>query len=325
MNRILFAIALLLASPAVADTVTLTGSDDGAGRIMVDGQVVDYTGSKLTIKSVAGSERSFPASRVVKIDTKWPDGWHDALTAIDAQKYREAVDLLAKAARTDNRPWVRRLAMQHLMHCYAATGDYMTAGRLLVELARSDIATPALAEAPLAWYADDSIPAAATNEWLDNTEVPIAQLLGASYALATAERGRAEQAIDKLLKSPDPSIAWLAEMQSWRPQIVTAKADDVARWETRVRQAPESLQAGGWLVLGDARRQLKQYDPAALAYLRASMLAKPQPQLAAHSLWRASEVLRLAGQVEEATKLARQVVDEYPQTAPAREAQGVLH
>ena len=325
MPRFLLATLLLFGSVATADTVTLTGSDQGAGQILVDGQVVEYTGREIVIERGVGGERKYPADRVLKIETNWPAGWQEGLDALDSEQYATAVDRFASAARTDQRAWVRRLAMQHLLHCYAATGDQATAGQLLVNLAASDPATPALAEAPLAWHSGDRIPAATADEWMANTNSPVAQLLGASHALSGSNRTQALNVLKTLARSSDPRVAWLAEMQTWRADLVTAKPDDVARRDRRLRQAPESLQAGGWLVLGDTQRQLKEYDPAALSYLRTSLLAEPQPQLAAHALWRASQALRLAGHDDEANQLAHQLLDEYPKTAPAREAEGVIH
>ncbi len=326
-NLKLFAFAVLLSVSVAtlrADTAILSAGDDGTGTIEISGELVDYTGAHVTIRRADGVERDYPAARVEQIDTDWPEGFKEGSAAIEAGDYPRAAELLAAAARADRRAWVRRLAMEQLMRCYASAGDAATAGRLLVELARSDPTTPALDHAPLAWYAADSIPPATATAWLVSEASPVAQLLGASYSLAGSARGESLAALKQLTRSTDERHARLAEMQSWRAEIVTATARDVARWEERLRAMPEPLQAGGWLVVGDAHRQQRNFDSAALAYLRCNLLADRQPQLAAEALWRASQVLASAGQQDEATKLAKQLVRDLPQTAAAREARGVL-
>ncbi len=307
-----------------ADTVTLSASDDGTGTMEMSGEVVDYTGETIIIRGVGSARREFPAARVQSIDTKWPDGFEEGTAALDAGDYPRAAELLAQAARADTRAWVRRKAMERLMDCYAAAGDFATAGRLLIELARSDPSTPALNHAPLAWYATDIVSPAIFNEWLSNNSSPIAQLLGASFALSGSSREDAIARLNRLQLLSDDHIAPLAEMQSWRPKVVTAKPSNLQRWEKRLRDSPESLQAGGWLVLGDAYRQLRDFDAAALAYLRCHMLAHRQPQLAAEALWRASNALATAGHDDEAARLAGQLQRELPKTAAARSARRVL-
>lgn len=307
-----------------ADTVVLSAGDDNSGTVEITGEIVDYTGGQITVRRPGGVARDYPARRIKSIDTEWPDGFEEGADALDSVEYARAAGLLAAAARVDQRPWVRRMAMEKLMECYASGGDATTAGRLLVELAKSDPATPALEHGPLAWFATNDMAPAIIDEWLRNEASPVAQLLGASYALSGSGRADAAAKLERLKKSPNESLAWLAEMQSWRGKVATVKPSDVSRWKQRLRDAPESLQAGGWLVLGDAHRQLRQFDPAALAYLRCHLLANRQPQLAGEALWRASRVLAAAGQTEEAAKLSEQLLNELPQTAAARQARGVL-
>lgn len=327
--RIAFLTCLALAATALAttargDTVTLSGSDAGAGTIEITGEVVDYTGEAITISRPPAGERDYPASRVVAVDTAWPAGYTAGLDALAAANYAEAAQQLAAAARADRRGWVRRLAMQSLMQCYAAAGDPTTAGKLLVEIARSDPATPAFEHAPLAWHAATAVPPSVVSEWLASP-TPAAKLLGASRALSGSDRATAVAALEQLATSGDPSLAPLAEMQLWRIELVTASAADVARWQARLRTFGEQLTPGGWLVVGDAYRQLKQTDNAALAYLRCEMLAGDrQPQLAAYALGRAADTLERAGQGGEARQLREQLVADYPKTDPARQGRAVL-
>lgn len=308
---------------AVADTVTLSSGDDGKGRIEISGNVVDYTGIEVTIGTVGGSERSYPAGRVVSIDTRWPDGYQQGGEELDAGKYSQASKLLTAAVRADQRAWVRRLAMEKLMDCYAAVGDLGSAGRLLVELAKSDPTTPAMRRAPLAWHSGTQVAPAVVAEWQASNQ-PAAQLLAASYSLSGSDRAAALETLASLARGGDEQVARLAEMQQWRTQVVTASSSDVERWEKRLAELPDSLQAGGWLVVGDTHRQLRQADAAALAYLRASMLADRRPQLAAAAMLRAAKTLEADGKQDEAQQLVAELMRDYPKTAAASEAKNML-
>lgn len=306
---------------ARADTVILTAGEEGT--IEISGKVVDYTGESIVVQRPGGSERDFPAGRVVRIDTPWPAGFENGRAALAEGDYAKATELLAAAARADQRAWVRRIAMRDLMQCYAAAGDPATTGRLLVELAKSDPTTAALHHAPLAWYATDRVQRTVVAEWWAGG-APVAQLLAASYSLSGSERDRAATELKAFARTGDGPMAQLATMQLWRIDTVTATSGEVDAWEKRLQKMPETLQAGGWLVVGDARQQQGQGDAAALAYLRSSMLANRQPQLAAHSLWQAARVLQRGGQPREASQLVGQLIRDYPQTAAAGRAKSMV-
>lgn len=317
-------LTLIAAMRCAADTVILFAGDDNTGTIEVSGEIADFTGRAITLRRPGASDREYPAGRVKRIDTKWPDGFDEGTAELEAGHYSRAAQRLAEAARGDQRAWVRRLAMARLMECYASAGDRTTAGRLLVELVRNDPTTTALEHAPLAWYATDGVPPAAVDEWLASANLPAAQLLGASHALAGSEQAQALAILKQLERSGDSRLARLAEMQSWRAQIVTATPRDIARYDGRLRDLPESLQAGGWLVLGDMHRHRREFDDAALAYLRCQLLAKHDPPLAATALGRAAGVLATAGHDEESARLSEQLARQYPQTAAAREVHNML-
>lgn len=306
-----------------ADTVTLTAGEDNTGTVEIAGEIIDYTGRQITIRRPTG-ERSYPAERVAHIETTWPEGLQAGREALQQRDYARAAELLTTAARGDQRAWARRLAMQDLMQCYAAAGDTATAGRLAIDLARSDPTTPAIAHAPLAWFTVDEVAPATYEAWLADADSVVAQLLGASHALPTSKRAEALRVLTRLQRDPDPRVSFLALAQAWRGEIVTAQAADLERWDKRIRQAPEAVQAGAWLVLGDAHRQLRQFDQAALAYLRAEMLAARQPHLGAHALWGATRSLQNAGQTNEATRLAEQLLAECPKTAAAERVRAML-
>lgn len=315
------ALALYVAGSVSADTARLSSGE--RGTIEITGTVVDYTGEKITIERPGGQERSFPAGRVIYIDTDWPPGYETGQAALAERDYRRAVQQLTSAARGDQRPWVRRLAMTGLMQCYAAAGDWTTAGDLLVAIAASDPTTQALDTAPLAWFPIAGVPRDKVEAWLAS-DMPVARLLGASHALQTSRRDQALAVLRELQQTDDPRVATLATAQRWRAETVTATPEDVARWEAQLRQAPEAVQAGGWLVIGDALTRLGEHDRAVLAYLRVPVLYAQQRQLAARALLEAARVLLRSGERDEAARIARELAADYADLPPAKEVQNLL-
>lgn len=308
---------------ASADTVTLTAGNDQTATVEIIGDIVDYTGNQIAIRRPSG-ERTYPAERVLRIETSWPEGFQAGRDAMAQGDYANATKLITNAARAEQRAWVRRMAMQDLIECYVAAGNRATAGQLLIDLSRSDPTTSAIAHAPLAWIEADGVPPATFEAWLTDSSSVVAQLLGASYALSTGRRNEAIAVLKKLERDPDTRIAFLARSQNWRPQVITANTSDLARWAKLTREAPESAQSGAWTVVGDLHRRFKQLDEAALCYLRAELLADRQPQLAAGTIWQAARTLKADGQQQESARLVDELLAKYPQTAAAGEARAMV-
>ena len=323
--RPLLALTLLLAlAPGVgADRVELA-TEKGAGVIEVEGKVIDFTGEKITLERLSGMQKSYRASRVRRVDTDWPDGYLAGQAALQKRDYAEAIRQLTAATRKEQRPWVRRLAMTSLMQAYVARGDWSTGGDLLVAIAGSDPTTAALDQAPLAWFPISGVPRGKVEQWLADARSPTARLLGASHAMQTNRRNDALRELQKLQQSGDPRIAFLAQSQAWRASVVSAKQAEIDRWKKRTLQSPERLQAGAWLVIGDGYRQQRQYDDALLAYLRLPTLHAEQPQLAAEGLLKAAQTAQAAGQHDEVAKLAAELLRDYAETPPAKQARAML-
>ncbi len=308
---------------AHADTFRLA-TKNAAGSVEVTGTIVDYTGEKITLERTGGAPRAYPAERVVDVDTEWPKGYEAGEAALAEHDYPSAIRQFTAAARHDQRPWVRRLAMTQLMQAYTAVGDWTTAGDLLLAISRSDPTTPALDAAPLAWFPVEGVPRGKIDAWLSGDSSPAARLMGASHAMQTSLRGEALKHLRALQRSGDPRIAFLARAQSWRAAIVTAKRADIDRWETILRDSPERLRAGAWFVVGEARRQQRQHDAAVLAYLRVPLLFPEHRQLAARALWEAAQAAQSAGRQDESAQIAQELIRDYAETPPAHDARAML-
>jgi tetratricopeptide (TPR) repeat protein len=315
--------ALFAAPPASAEeTVRLRSGSDGRGVVEVVGTVVDFTGREIRLAR-AGREQAYPTQRVIEVVTQWPPGYDEGKAALAEGKYAEAVQQFARAAQAEQRVWVRRLAMEQMIAGYAAQEDWLRSGDLLVSLASSDPATPALGRPPLPWARVEGVPQPRAENWLrDNTEA--AQLLGASHLLPGALRGEATKVLQALARSEDPRIALLAQAQLWRTEVVTVGLSQVAKWEETLRKASAPAGGGPWLAVGDAYRQKGEHDRAMLAYLHSAIDFPHDIPSAARGLSLAAQVARDAGQTEEERKLLRQLARDYPNTPPAIAARSML-
>ena len=282
---LLVALTLLATDAARAeDVVYLTPEGQAHGRLAVRGEIVDYTGEAITIAGPTGQPRRYPAERVVNIETKWVDAHQAGRDALAKHDFEAAARRLSEANRAEQRVWARRLILADLMRAYAALGKPEQAGEVLLALVQSDPPTPALAEAPLAWFPDDRVGRAKADAWLAKKDQPVAVLLGASYLLSTSAATDARKALYDLLRQSDPRIVALAEAQLWRSDLPRSDQADVTRWATQAEQLPESLRAGPYYVLGQAYERLGLPDDAALAYLHVPVLFPERRELAARAL-----------------------------------------
>jgi TolA-binding protein len=116
----------------------------------------------------------------------------------------------------------------------------------------------------------------------------------------------------------------LADIQLWRTKIVTAKADEVARWQTAIEKMPAEVQAGGWFLLGEAKARLGQAEEASLAYLRVPLVHGRPRAMGADALVAAGEQLEKLDRKEQAAGLYREVLADYATCPAASEAQARL-
>jgi len=307
------------------DVVYLTPEGQEHGRLAVRGEIVDYTGAEVTLAGPTGQPRRYPAERVVELETSWHDAHQAGRDALAKHDFEAAARHLAEANRAEQRVWVRRLILADWMRAYTALGRPEQASELLLALVQSDPSTPALAEAPLAWFPDDRVSRAKAETWLAKTEQPVAVLLGASYLLSTSAATSARQALFELVRHNDPRIAALAEAQLWRSELLRSTPKDITRWAARIEQMPEPLRAGPYFVLGQAYDRLGLPDDAALAYLHLPVLYPERRELAARSLVRAGQLSSRAGFSEEATTMWTEVITMYADTPQRVEAERLLN
>lgn len=318
-------ILMLLPAPAAAqETVYLSGS--GGGRTKITGRVLDYTGRELTLELPTGRRQSFPAERVLRVETQYGPRQTEADALLAKNHFAEALPLYLEALENEPRGWVRQQIIARIVRCHRALGRQDRAGEAFLLLVRKDPETPYFDCIPLAWMPRQPSPEleTAARRWLDRQE-PAAVLLGASHLLTSSSRPGALERLKRLTTASDRRIALMALAQTWRTEVATATDEQIDAWGRLIEQMPQPLAAGPYFVLGRARAQHQQWEQAALAQLRVAILYPRQRGLAARSLMDAGRSLERLDRAEQALRLYRELIRGYPeQTRTVAEAQGRL-
>jgi tetratricopeptide (TPR) repeat protein len=328
-----FAWSLLLATIGAAraqDTVILT-STDGKSQLTRQGQIVDYTGAELRLKTLAGREEPIAAARVIEIRTDWLADHLRGRELHRMGKLDEAIEAFQQAKEREKRSWARRQIMAELVECQTESGRFDLAGDEFLRIVVEDPATPHFAVMPLPWRAipaDAALEARAAAWMAGGAKIPAAAVLGASWLLSTSRRSDALATLNqhslKRAAPDDPRLAMLADIQLWRMKIVTAKTEEVARWQAAIDKMPAEVQAGGWFVVAEARARLGDSEEASLAYLRVPLVHGRPRAMGADALVAAGEQLEKLGRSEQAAALYREVLADYATCPAANEAQARL-
>jgi tetratricopeptide (TPR) repeat protein len=322
---------LALGAASAQDTVYLSSAENDRSRIKVEGEVVDFTGTELTIRLAGGNVQKMPAERVVEIvashsaeqtagDLHFKRGqFSEALV-----QYRAALD-----PDRESRAWVRRQILARGVWCFRSLGDWANAGETFLLLLRSDPSTPQFACIPLVW-----IPPAAESpirdrarEWLKNDEPivgPAARLMAASQLAGTADQPQSAAVLAELARSADPRISALASAQRRRTDFATIERASADQWEEDVLATPPELRAGPYFLLGRSMAREGRHELAALAFLRIPTVYSMERDLAARSLVDAGLSLEKIGQTREAAGLYREVVERHAGSTAEAEARACL-
>jgi len=318
-----FVLACLLLQTALAQDIVITSSaTDPAARIKKAGQILDYTGTELKLRTALGTDETIPAGRVLEIRTRWTPAHEAARAARQEGRLDDAATLFRQAKRDENRPWAVRQIMADLAQCYLEAGRIDSAGDEFLGILASDPLTRHFDCIPVAWrgMALDSAVEARAAAWLGARGAPAAVLLGASWLLPT-RRKEAVAALEELATSTDPQIAGLATVQLWRLKLVAATNEEARQWQIQLERMPTDVQPAGWYVLGDILVRQQQPEASALAYLKLPTLFRQQRTLASEALLAAGYQLEKMSQADQAAGLYREVVRDYPRLVAATEAE----
>lgn len=324
------AVACLLASVlsgraayADEDVVAIASDSNPSGRVLVSGQIVDYTGNELRIMAASGIERRYPPDQVLEIRGSWLPEQEQADALRRKGEYQAAALRYQEALRKDERRWVRRKIVADMVECFRESDQVQQAGEYFLLLIRDDPQTPYFSVIPLRWLPGEVAAdvEAKARSWLAREDLPAARLLGASYLLAGAHAADARRQLELLTRASDRRIGDLAEAQSWRERLTTADVVQLETWAAQLERFPAALRAGPYFALGRALAYAKQPERAALDLMRIPILYPDQRRLSAEALWLSCESLLELGRKTEAIRLMTELARDYglaPQADLAR-------
>lgn len=318
---------LLVFAASAEDVVVLKPSGNSRTPRRVVGEITEYTGREIVVRTASGRETSLPADRVDEISTEYTEPHRDADQFFDEHKYDEAFAQYKTALAAEKRLWVQRQILASIAWCQRARGKDVEAAQAFLLIVKHDPDTQYFDAIPLAWrpveLTLDAQRKAAS--YLSDDANPAAQLIGASWLLSdTAQRSAAIAKLEELADGQDQRVAQLAAAQLWRTQLVTARSADIEAWSAAIDRLPAGLRGGPYYLLGQLLAREKQYDDAAIALLRAAILHADDRALASESLLAAAEALTAAGDAEQAAICLQELVRDYADSPAASAAKTML-
>ncbi len=315
-------LVLLGATTAKAED-TVTVKTEQTTRSLT-GTITAFDGAEgLILQLRDGRTQRFPATQVVDVAMERSEPHQEADTEFGKEAYQSALLLYRQAREQEERAWVRQYQTAMIVRCLRALGEIESAAGEFFLLTRMDPQTPYLAAIPLPW--DFLLPTTTLTQlgekWIDREENPPARLLAAGILLGSDRREKALQVLDRLALAADRPIALLAIAQTWRARLVTIEHANLAQWEKVVADMSPPFRAGPYYLLGRAYHRLDAHREALLRWMRIPILFQEHRPLAARALVASARVLIDRNQTDKAVGLLQEVLEKYPDSDSAEEAQ----
>ncbi|PHS18355.1 MAG: hypothetical protein COA78_02490 [Blastopirellula sp.] len=293
------------------------------------GTVLEYTGEVLILRTIGGREDQIAGSKVTGIQYTKISSHQLADKAFANKKYQNATIAYGQAMQLEDRRWVKREILAQLSWCHRYQGQIDLAGEDFLLIVRSDPTTRLLGEMPLAWMnhvVSIELERRAVS-WIQNRELPYAQLMGASWLLFTVDRKTCISVLKSLELNPNPIIAQLAEMQLRRTKLHLAIPAQIDMWEAQITRLPKTVRAGPTYLISKARDRQKEPEVpevTALSYMKIPILYPRHHHLVSDALFQTARQLEELERPEEAARIYREVITNYQHTASSNEAKLAL-
>lgn len=302
------------------DRVTFRPRDEAA-PITMTGEILDYTGRRLTIRPRGGTPQSIPAGNVVAVKTYYDPAHLEGLDLLNHGNVEQAREKFNEALKRDKRDWVIREILSWLVRCAYREGDLLGAIAYFREIVKSDPLTRHWGVAPLVWTPQPiGEQLRSEGRRLLTGDRASDRLLGASLLLLDPDYGEAaERQIRNLSSETNPRISGLARAQRWRLILASRDVSEniLASWKGQIDYLPEQIRGGpqyllarGYEIRGEDRR-------AAAEYLWIPLVYSDHDLLAVRALIDAAQASQRSGLMHEAEVLYRELQSRYPWSSEA--------
>lgn len=299
---------------------------DGRGRLTHVGVITEYNAVELVIRARGrAAPWRVPVDRIVSVTPSRSTHHLAARRHLNRGEIAVAERSFQQALEQSSRKWVRRELLAGLVRCALFSGDYRRAGSHFLSLSDGPTRPRHFELVPLDWRITGSVDAAVASEaraWRGRGG-DVAKLLAASHLLRdSAYSSEAETELRRLRISADSRVRGLALAQCWRADSWNKKStpEQLAAWTRHVRSLPLNLRGGPWYVVGLARFQSQQFQPAASALMWTSLVFDDDRFLAAHATQRAADALLNDNQPAAAGTLYRDLRQRFAGTPAALES-----
>lgn len=334
MRRLLVSASLWLAF-AIPTTVYLAWAEDrvviappnSSGEIIIRGEIVDFVGSTLRIRTDGGTEaQNIPIGQIVRIETPYHPDHQTALSRLGEGLTAEAEEAFLAAYEHEPRAWVRREILALLVQCAERREDHVTAATRFLEIIREDPQSRYWGQAPVPWtpaVVDEALRAEA-ELWMRRS-FDVDQFLGASWLLFDATNGEAAQeTLREFSRGTNTRLSALATAQLWRVRLRDGNPSDVelSGWRDHIEFMPREFRSGPQALLAAGYQRSGQLEQAAAEWLWISTVYTEQDALTAKATLTAGECLHQLGRTDEASRLFEETVDRFawsPQAGIARQ------
>lgn len=293
--------------PRGREVVEVWNRDDGRGFSRQIGVVESFTRNGLTMKT-SDDEITIPAEQVARILYRKSDEHQIGDLHFQQKNYRDAREHYKKARLTADRRWVEVEILERIVRCDLALGFHAQAVQdfaTLVEL-EPEMTDTVFACIPLLWRTipgDRALEDTAMKLLRVAGNMPEISLLGASCLMFSAQGKDMATRLKVLSSNRDARIATLAEMQSWRLELMNVTPEKATQWREKIESLPPEFRVGPNFVLAQAFLRLENPDAATLAFLRAGYLFNPDVRLAEEAISQGKKTLENAGHADEAAKI----------------------
>jgi len=320
------------------DIVKLTPVEDKGPAMRKAGQIVEYTGQSLVLRTKTNRELTIPSHRVIEIQTTRGELHRQADQRFAERRITEALQLYRQAQPLETRIWMRRELVAQQIWCCRYLGQFDRAADLFVALFRSDPTTVFMDTIPLAWRSQQppvDLEQRAVS-WLHSASNKLANqdsladhqlaaaLIAASWLLPTSRQAESIDMLRQLEEIKHDAIAHLARAQSWRAQLVTATLPEVVDWQRISTSCPESLRAGMYYLIGQGLARHQRYEQAAIYWMRVPIFFPQQVDLAVDCLMATGNALEKRQQINEAINAYREITQHYADHPLVGQAQAKL-
>ncbi|MCA9270329.1 MAG: hypothetical protein KDA41_17730 [Planctomycetales bacterium] len=303
------------------------GGPAGSPRRVV-GEITEYTGRELLIRTAGGRENRIASDRIDEVFFTKGERHVDGDELFAERKYSEALARYQQAISDEPRTWVRREILAQMVWCQRGLGNDRLAATTFLLIVESDPTTPHFDAIPLAWR-PMTLDLAAERQavaWLNDQANPAARLIAASWLLSgpAETRNEAKRTLDLLTNDRSPYVAPLAAAQLWRTQLVLASAADAERWRVAIERLPPTLRGGPYYLLGQLLARHQDFIGAALALMRVPVHYSRERALAAEALLSAADALERAAMPDESRQCLRELTEQFGETQAAAAARSKM-